>query len=790
MSRMMPGNAQARAAPTAAGATVERRRLLARIIEPAMLFPALAILALGLLWGTTLNLIKVEHRAAEHTAARSSDELAATYEAQVVRALREIDLTLKFVKYAYELRGRQAVLQELKEKSLLPPALLFVVSIADGTGTVVASTKPSAVAKPADPADLQLARESDSISIGRPPRDPGPGGGMLRFSRRLDAPGGAFAGIVTIEVEAAFFVSGYDTAKLGERGVLGIVGEDGVFRARRTGDAVSAGDKLGDTGRVPATGQPIREAALSIDAWDGVPRYTSARRLYDFPLAVIVGLAADEQLAAARRSEQTYLSRAAAGSLLLILVTAVLSRMSRQLANSRLRAVEEQLVHAERVEYLAYHDVLTGLPNRSLFTKLLDHGIGQAHRHERQLAVMFLDLDRFKLINDTLGHQAGDKLLQEVAGRLKACLRDSDTVARLGGDEFVVLLPEFAEEAQVAAVARKILFAVAQPFVLLDQEFRVTASIGISLYPQGGRDEQALTKNADIAMYRAKEDGKNNFRFYSDALNAHSLERLTLESDLRLALERGEFELHYQAKREIGSGLVTGMEALLRWRHPVLGTVLPMQFIAVAEETGLIVPIGKWMLRTVCLQSVAWQAQGLPQLVMGVNLTARQFFDEGLVPDLTAILEATGMEASLLELEIAESLLMRYVDRSLRIVGGLKALGVGIAVDDFGVGYSSLAKLRRFPLDAIEIDRSFIRDAASGEADNPLAEAVIALGRSLSRKIVAQGTETNAQADFLRRNARNEFQGFVLDEPMPADQAAMLLRKLGGVARDERSAAA
>ena len=403
---------------------------------------------------------------------------------------------------------------------------------------------------------------------------------------------------------------------------------------------------------------------------------------------------------------------------------------------------------------------------------------------------MFLDLDRFKLINDTLGHQAGDKLLQEVAGRLKACLRDSDTVARLGGDEFVVLLPEFAEEAQVAAVARKILFAVAQPFVLLDQEFRVTASIGISLYPQGGRDEQALTKNADIAMYRAKEDGKNNFRFYSDALNAHSLERLTLESDLRLALERGEFELHYQAKREIGSGLVTGMEALLRWRHPVLGTVLPMQFIAVAEETGLIVPIGKWMLRTVCLQSVAWQAQGLPQLVMGVNLTARQFFDEGLVPDLTAILEATGMEASLLELEIAESLLMRYVDRSLRIVGGLKALGVGIAVDDFGVGYSSLAKLRRFPLDAIEIDRSFIRDAASGEADNPLAEAVIALGRSLSRKIVAQGTETNAQADFLRRNARNEFQGFVLDEPMPADQAAMLLRKLGGVARDERSAAA
>jgi diguanylate cyclase (GGDEF)-like protein len=572
--------------------------------------------------------------------------------------------------------------------------------------------------------------------------------------------------------------------------VLGILGIDGVFRARRTGDAISAGDTLDYTTVVPPSHQAGREAVLSTNAWDGVPRYTSARQLYEFPLAVVVGLSADEQLAATRRSQHTYLWRAAAGSLVLILIAVVLSRMSRQLTASRLRAVEEQLAHAARVEYLAYHDGLTALPNRSLFSKLLGQSINQAHRYNRRLAVMFLDLDRFKQINDTLGHEAGDQLLQEVAARLKACLRDSDTVARLGGDEFVVLLPELTEEAYVATVAQKILSTVARPFVLLGQEFRVTASIGISTYPQDGLDEQTLTKNADIAMYQAKAEGKNNFQFYSERLNANSLERLTLESSLRHALERGEFELHYQAKRDIRSGRITGMEALLRWQHPDLGTIAPMQFIPVAEETGLIVPIGKWVLRTACLQNMAWQAQGLPPLSMAINLTARQFFDEGLVPDLTTILATTGMDARLLELEITESLLMRDVERSLRILSGLKDMGVRIAIDDFGVGYSSLATLQQFPLDTIKIDRSFIRDVASVDEDKALTEAIIAMGRTLSLTVVAQGVETKAQADFLRLNACDEFQGFYLDVPMPADQTSMLLRTQRDVASGEARAAA
>jgi diguanylate cyclase (GGDEF)-like protein len=411
-----------------------------------------------------------------------------------------------------------------------------------------------------------------------------------------------------------------------------------------------------------------------------------------------------------------------------------------------------------------------------MFGKLLGQSIGEAHRYERRLAVAFLDLDRFKQINDTLGHEAGDQLLQEVATRLKGCVRKSDTVARLGGDEFVVLLPQLDDESHAALVARKILAAVAKPFTLMGQEFRVTASIGISTYPQDGLDEQTLTKNADIAMYQAKAEGKNNFQFYSDKLNANSLERLTLESSLRHALERNEFRLHYQAKRDIASGKITGMEALLRWQHPDLGTVAPMQFIPVAEETGLIVPIGKWVLKTVCLQSVAWRNQGLPPLSIAINLTPRQFCDEQLLSDITSILAETGMAPRLLEIEITESLMIHDVENTLRILTGLKALGLRIAVDEFGSGYSSLAMLQRFPLDTIKIDRSLMRDIVGTPEDTGLADAIIAMGKSLSLTVVAQGVETREQAEHLRAHACDELQGFYFKRPLPVAEFTQLMR--------------
>jgi diguanylate cyclase (GGDEF)-like protein len=447
-----------------------------------------------------------------------------------------------------------------------------------------------------------------------------------------------------------------------------------------------------------------------------------------------------------------------------------------RLTRSELRESQAKLAHAERAEYLSLHDALTGLPNRRLFNRLLDQAISQSLRYHRKLAVMFLDLDHFKQINDTLGHEAGDTLLQQAAERLKGCLRESDTVARLGGDEFVVLLPELADPSHPATVAQKLIASVAKPFTLIGHEFRVTGSVGISVYPEDGTDERTLTKNADIAMYHAKKEGKNNFQFYSPRLNTHSLERVSLESSLRRALERQEFRLHYQAKRDTGSDRVTGMEVLLRWQHPDLGLVAPLRFLAVAEETGLIVPLGKWVLRTACRQNVEWQAQGLPKLVVSVNLTPRQFTDATLVADVRALLTDTGMDSDLLELEITEKTLMQDNERTLRILKALKSEGVRIAIDDFGTGYSSLSTLKQFPLDTIKIDRSFIRGVSGAADDRNVAEAIIAMGRTLSLTIVAQGVETREQADFLRQHACDEFQGFYFNAPVPPEQFAAVLK--------------
>jgi diguanylate cyclase (GGDEF)-like protein len=487
-----------------------------RVIESRFLYPAIAVLVLAAIWGTTLNLIKVERTAAEQTAAVSSHELALTYESQIVRALREIDQTLKIVKSAQETWGTKDALSKLKAMDLLPPGLVFAVSIADSKGDIVASTSSSGMSNVAERDFFQSQRQADAFSIGRPQPDPDTGEWDLTFSRRLNTADGKFFGIVMVSADAAYFVSGYEDANLGEHSVLGIIGNDGIFLVRRSGKTVTANDR--SHYKLPVqhiTNKVESEATPQTNAWDGVRRYTSVHQVYGFPLSVVVGLSVDEQLAPARRNKQVYLWRAAVGSLVAILIIAVMGRMSHQLALSRLRAVEEHIANTARAEYLAYHDGLTTLPNRSLFSKLLGQSIKQAHRYKRKLAVLFFDLDHFKDINDTLGHEAGDLLLQEVAIRLKTCLRDSDTVARMGGDEFVALLPEMDEEKYVVIVAKKILATLARPFILQGQECFITASIGISIFPQDGQDEETLERNADTAMYHVKEAGRNNFQFYS-----------------------------------------------------------------------------------------------------------------------------------------------------------------------------------------------------------------------------------------------------------------------------------
>jgi diguanylate cyclase (GGDEF)-like protein len=752
----------------AAGAV---RRRLSKLTEPVVMFPLLGALLLGLLWIATAGLIRVDRANTSGAALAQTQEQLDTYESQVVRVLRELDQTLELIRFHYEQSNGNISLAELEARGLLPPPIIFTVSIFDGSGVLVDSTRP-AEGQILGLDDFPEPHDDHALRIGLPTIDPETGAWTQRFGRPLLDRAGEAVGVVTVAVESAFFVSGYETSKLGDNGLLALLGTDGVFRARRTGDTVSAGDLLEQ--RPAAEEEGVAEEVRH--RWDGITRYAAQRTLYEFPLQVVVGVAVDEALAPAARRARTYVLRAAAASVVLIGIVTMLGRLSWQLHRLRQREYLAQVEHTERVAHIAYHDGLTGLPNRSFFSKLLEQNAAEATRYARELAVLFIDLDRFKQINDTLGHEAGDDLLREVARRLRSCLRQSDVVARLGGDEFVVLLPNLAEHRYATTVAEKILAAIAQPFLLLGQEFRVTASIGISLYPKDGLDEQTLTKNADIAMYRAKEEGKNNFQFYSDEINKYSLERMALEASLRRALEGEEFRLHYQARCDASSGRVTGVEALLRWEHPDLSTVPPTQFLEVAEEIGLIVPLGRWVLRTACRQNMAWQAAGLPRLLVAVNLTLRQLFDEHLVRDVKEALASSGMDADLLEIEVREEHLLRDVPATLLVLQSLKEIGVRIVIDHFGAGYSSLARLERYPLDAIKIDRSCVRESTTSSG---LTDAIVAVGKTLSVTVVAQGIETEEQEDFVRDHGCDEVQGFHVHRPMPADQLTELLLASG-----------
>ena len=437
---------------------------------------------------------------------------------------------------------------------------------------------------------------------------------------------------------------------------------------------------------------------------------------------------------------------------------------------------DEKTIADARIEYLASHDSLTGLPNRDMFNRLLHSAMAEACRSQLQFALLFIDLDRFKIINDSLGHEAGDALLTEIAIRLRQNLGSGDIVARLGGDEFVVMLEHSAKRGDIEGIARRLLAAVSQPVQLSGYECHATASIGIAMFPEHGSDVHTLTKNADMAMYLAKEDGKNNFRFFAGTVKMQSIERLTLENSLRQALARNEFSLHYQPKVDLGTGQITGVEALLRWTHAEQGMLPPGQFIPLAEETGLIVPIGRWVLREACAQNMAWQRRGLRPVSMAVNLSPRQFIDENLLQDIDEALTASGMSPVLLQIEVTESMMMRDVSRAIRVLDAIQSRGIRIAIDDFGTGYSSMSLMKQFPIDTIKIDRSFVRDLPDDTEDQAIAQAIISMGRALSMTIVAEGVETVEQETFLRAHGCDEMQGFLFSRPLPPEALADLLR--------------
>jgi diguanylate cyclase (GGDEF)-like protein len=430
---------------------------------------------------------------------------------------------------------------------------------------------------------------------------------------------------------------------------------------------------------------------------------------------------------------------------------------------------------AALMEHQAFHDALTGLPNRQLFIDRLQLALVQAHREKTGVAVLVLDLDRFKVINESLGHSRGETMLRSVAQRLQTAVREGDTVARLGGDEFILLLPKVRQPADAARIAHKLVEGVRSPFHLDGEELFITTSVGVSLYPEDGTDAETLMKHCDVAMYRAKEVGRNNFQLYTAAMNPKARERLALESSLHKALARNELVVHYQPLVDMNSGLVHGSEALLRWRHPERGLLYPRDFMDLAELTGLITPIGAWVLETACVQTRAWQERGHPELLIAVNLSARQFQQPDLADQVRRALGRSGLNGRYLELEITESLAMNKAEATINTLRELKELGVRISIDDFGTGYSSLGYLKRFPIDTLKIDQSFVRDIHADPGDAAIATTVIAMARSLGLRVVAEGVEREEQFSFLQAQHCDQVQGFLFSRPVAAEEFEALL---------------
>ena len=440
------------------------------------------------------------------------------------------------------------------------------------------------------------------------------------------------------------------------------------------------------------------------------------------------------------------------------------------------KLTEQVRLAKDNLEHLVHHDALTDLPNRTLLQDRLGQAIELARRQDRRLAVMFMDLDQFKHINDSLGHAVGDQLLQSVAQRLVGCVRHSDTISRQGGDEFVLLLPYIEHAEDAALTAQKVFAALVLPHRIDEHAIHIGASIGISIYPDDGQDAETLIKCADSAMYHAKENGRNHYQFFEQSMNVRAVERQFIEGGLRRALELQEFVLHYQPKIDLQSGMIVGVEALIRWQHPQRGLLSPVQFVPIAEDCGLILPIGRWVLREACRQARAWQDAGLPPITVAINTSAPEFRAEDFLDNLGATLAASRLEPRYLELELTESVLMRDAEATGSVLHALADLGIKLAVDDFGTGYSSLSYLRKFPIDTLKIDQSFVNQMADNPDDAAIVSAVIGMAKSLRLRVIAEGVETAEQAAFLLGQQCDEGQGYYFFRPMAAEALTALLK--------------
>jgi diguanylate cyclase (GGDEF)-like protein len=516
------------------------------------------------------------------------------------------------------------------------------------------------------------------------------------------------------------------------------------------------------------------------DAWEGVisdrdiiATYVPVRVTDEAPVEAVLELYTDVTALVERmqRGQWQILSGVlAAMALVYFVVQAILSRYRRLLREQEAQRVAQE----ERIRHQAYHDPLTGLPNRTRFGESLGEALRRAKRSQSQLALLFVDLDHFKRVNDSLGHDAGDRLLNVIAERIRGAIREVDLLFRMGGDEFTVLLEDARGPEEAAHVAQRMLAAIGEPLQLQHHELSVSASIGIALYPRDELAGEQLLKSADTAMYRAKELGRNRHAFFAPEMNQRMEQQMLMEAALRRALKNDEFRLYYQPRVSASTGRAVGAEALLRWQHPEWGLMEPASFVPLLEESGLIVPVGDWVLAQACKQARAWQDAGTP-LRVSVNLSSRQFRSETLIDSVSGALQASGLAPQLLELELTESLLIENVEHAMRIMARLKELGTAISIDDFGTGYSSLGYLKRFPIDCLKIDRSFVRDLASSAKDAAIVDAISALAGSLGLGLVAEGVEEASQVEFLRSRQCTELQGFLFSRPLPADAVAEAL---------------
>jgi diguanylate cyclase (GGDEF)-like protein len=734
-----------------------------------------AILIVALWAGVGFSLVTLRQTALD-AAGSEGRNLMVAFREEIAHILRGIEGEMNVIMARMRRERGSFDLYAWGQESVLILPGLAQATIVDPDGKV-RSTTIDRYPRPTDLSDrshfrIHLDGKFHGLFIGQPIIARLSGLSGLPVSRRVEAEDGTFLGVLVVLLSPGALTTLHKSIDLGPHGVMTLFGLDNILLARFSADSpdgtIGSGKSIAGGPRPAEIKENAQGRFVRASPLDGITRMFAYGRVGLYPLIVAVGLELDRKLAAWRSYAAMIIGMTLGGTLLLIGLAGYLIRQIFRDANAA-RATTLAITHT------AEHDFLTGLPNQMLLNDRISQAIAVARRHRNKLAVIFMDLDNFKHINDSLGHAVGDKLLQSVAKRLVACVRGSDTVSRQGGDEFVALLSEVHQPEDAAVIARKILQAVAQAHAIDQHDLCVTASIGVSIYPDDGMDAETLVKNADTAMYQAKEDGHHCYRFFKRAMNVRAVERQSIEEDLRRALERHEFVLHYQPKVNLRTGAITGAEALLCWMHPTRGLVSPAQFIPVAEDCGLIVPIGAWVLRGACGQARAWADTGLPVTTVAVSVSAMEFRDENFLQGTFAILGETGLDPGLLEIELTESVLMTHAETASSILRSLRQRGVQVVIDDFGTGYSSLSYLRRFPVDALKIDRSLVHQISTAGEDAAIVTTAISVARSLKLRVVAEGIETLEELAFLRAHRCDEAQGSYFSRPLPAEEFARLV---------------